>query len=136
MQRYVVGFAFSRDKSQVLLIEKRRPQWQAGFLNGVGGKVEAEEGFPDAMVREFSEETGIGAGGEWRHFLTVIGHDYEMWVFATVADVLRARTCTDEPVHVVRVADVPNLPVLPNLRWMVPMALDTKIVGPVKIHVI
>ena len=39
MQEYVCGLLFSVDRTRVLLIRKRRPAWQAGRLNGVGGKV-------------------------------------------------------------------------------------------------
>ncbi len=39
MKLYVVGFMFTEDEKQVVLIEKKRPEWQAGKLNGVGGKI-------------------------------------------------------------------------------------------------
>lgn len=56
--KYVLGFAFYQD--QVLLIRKTRPKWQAGLLNGIGGKVESfDENNQVAMRREFVEETGI-----------------------------------------------------------------------------
>lgn len=35
--RYVVGFCFNSDLSQIILIEKNKPEWQKGYLNGVGG---------------------------------------------------------------------------------------------------
>lgn len=53
---YVLGFAFSRDLKQVALIRKKRPEWQAGKLNGIGGKVNINEVPILAMVREFQEE--------------------------------------------------------------------------------
>ena len=34
---YACGFLFSDDRRHVVLIRKRRPAWQAGKLNGVGG---------------------------------------------------------------------------------------------------
>jgi 8-oxo-dGTP diphosphatase len=43
MQTYACGFLFSLDRTRVLLIRKRRPAWQAGRLNGVGGKIEPGE---------------------------------------------------------------------------------------------
>jgi 8-oxo-dGTP pyrophosphatase MutT (NUDIX family) len=43
---------------RVLLIEKKRPTWQAGRLNLVGGKVEPNETILAAAQREFLEETG------------------------------------------------------------------------------
>lgn len=58
---YVLGFMFNEDESKVLLIMKNRPAWQAGKLNGVGGKIEAGETPIQAMEREFAEETGFVA---------------------------------------------------------------------------
>src|SRR5205823_2965059 len=40
---YACGFLFSADRAQVLLIRKRRPVWQCGKFNGIGGKLEAAE---------------------------------------------------------------------------------------------
>lgn len=57
---YVLGFAFHPYHHSVLLITKNRPQWQAGLLNGIGGRVEStDKTLEDAMVREFREETGV-----------------------------------------------------------------------------
>jgi hypothetical protein len=38
-QDYVVGFLFRNNLSEVALIKKDRPAWQAGHLNGIGGKL-------------------------------------------------------------------------------------------------
>lgn len=58
---------FSDDRRQVVLIRKKKPAWQAGKLNGVGGKINQGEGARPAMVREFEEETGILVGeADWR----------------------------------------------------------------------
>lgn len=56
---YVCGFAFSEDGDLVYLIEKKRPNWQLGCLNGIGGGVDIDEEPINAMVREFEEETGV-----------------------------------------------------------------------------
>ena len=56
---YVLGFMFNEAESKVLLVWKNRPAWQAGKLNGVGGKIEAGETPVQAMNREFAEETGF-----------------------------------------------------------------------------
>lgn len=39
MIRYVCGFMFNNLKSSVVLIRKKRPEWQNGMFNGVSGKV-------------------------------------------------------------------------------------------------
>jgi 8-oxo-dGTP pyrophosphatase MutT (NUDIX family) len=67
---YVTGFAFGCDGNGVLLIRKQKPAWQAGKLNGVGGKVEEFDWcLAEAMRREFQEETGIETTIEqWSYF--------------------------------------------------------------------
>ena len=40
MQKYSLGFVFDLPVEKVLLIEKQRPEWQKGKLNGIGGKIE------------------------------------------------------------------------------------------------
>lgn len=81
---YSLGFAFSPDHSRVLLIKKTRPEWQAGLLNGVGGKVEQDESTHDAMVREFKEETNIDTVPEnWAEFGLHSGPGYELRLFST-----------------------------------------------------
>lgn len=66
---YVLGFAFSHTMRSVVLIEKLKPDWQAGKLNGVGGKIEPGENAYDAMAREFFEETGWAISyGDWHLF--------------------------------------------------------------------
>ena len=59
MQNYVVGFLFNKDETQVALVRKNRPEWQAGNLNGIGGKMEVGETTNECMQREFKEETGL-----------------------------------------------------------------------------
>lgn len=66
MNRYVLGFAFTPD-NRVALIQKRKPAWQAGRWNGIGGKIEGAETPVLAMSREFQEETGVYIAPElWR----------------------------------------------------------------------
>jgi 8-oxo-dGTP diphosphatase len=57
--KFVVGFAFSKTSNKYLLVEKLRPKWQEGCLNGIGGKIEPGELPMDAMDRECLEETGL-----------------------------------------------------------------------------
>ena len=46
------------DETQVALVLKDHPDWQAGKLNAIGGKISNAETPTNAMVREFAEETG------------------------------------------------------------------------------
>lgn len=58
-KHYVLGFAFNKAKTKVILIKKNRPLWQKDKLNGIGGKIEPKEKRFQAMIREFLEETGV-----------------------------------------------------------------------------
>ena len=129
---YVAGFLFSFDRRRVLLIQKNRPRWQAGKLNGVGGKIEAGETPLDAMRREFREEAGID-GLTWEEFATLGGPDFKVHFFAAFGDqISTARQTTDECLIVARVTTIQTLAVIPNLRVLIPLALDESgIVKPV-----
>ena len=58
-----VGFIFSHDLDKVLLISKKRPAWQKGRLNGVGGHLNEEElsalNFISGWAREVKEEINL-----------------------------------------------------------------------------
>lgn len=117
-------------------MRKSRPAWQKGRMNGPGGKVEPGEEFLAAMVREFKEETGLDVPAEsWRHTITQMGPDYELRFYSTcAADLRQARTTTDEPLFVLRVDNLHKLNVIPNLRWMIPLCLDTDVKHPVLVQ--
>jgi len=134
--RYVVGIAFAEDLRTVLFIRKNRPEWQAGLLNGVGGKVEPGEDFLPAMVREFREETGLTVPPEkWCHVVTYFGPDYEMRFFYTATDdVFDAQDMTDEPLERHDIGALMGIPVIPNLRWVVPLCLDRNLALPVVVR--
>lgn len=131
--RYVLGFAFSLDRSEVALIRKDHPEWQAGKLNGVGGKVEAGERPLDAMRREMWEEAGLWIATRtqgWHQIGALRGTDAEGWSWDVAVFECRtaylhmARSRTDEEVEVVPTEAVPELEVVHNLRWLVPFAAD------------
>jgi 8-oxo-dGTP diphosphatase len=126
MQRYVAGFLFSENGSSVALVLKRRPSWQAGKLNGIGGKVEEGESVPSAMEREFREEAGVDFYG-WVPFVRLWRADtWEVFFYVGRSQVIEAvRTMTDEPIVVVD-TDLVCLrnDIVPNLKWLIPMALN------------
>lgn len=67
MSNFVLGFAFDVKTGGVVLIRKTHPEWQAGKLNGIGGRIEPGEQPLQAMVREFEEETGVTTDPtQWR----------------------------------------------------------------------
>lgn len=134
MRRWVCGFLFDEPAHYVMLIRKNRPEWQAGKLNGIGGKVEPGEALPAAMRREFHEETGVRVAPAG----TVDGHHFAdlCWeegivhffrAFAPLATLERCRSMTDESVerHIVHKLGMPGPGldnVVPNLLWLVPLA--------------
>jgi len=129
--RYVVGFLLVEGMPSVLLIRKKRPQWQAGRLNGPGGKVEPGETFLDAMRREFEEEIGVRVE-RWEHFVTLRGEEkagqpYEVAFFRGSVTLGGAHYIIDdarqyeEQPEWVRTDPLPS-DVLPNLRFLIPMA--------------
>jgi len=128
---YVLGFMFNQDYSQVLLVLKNRPKWQAGKFNGIGGHVEPGETPEIAMSREFHEEVGHQTTpGSWRH-LGSIGRerDFCCHILAQRLDVLDLVAMvpmlkTDEPVVVGFPGSLPPN-VIPNLRWIIPMVIDS-----------
>jgi 8-oxo-dGTP diphosphatase len=135
MTEYVLGFMFGfyGGKKRVLLVEKSSPEWQRGKYNGVGGKIEQSESALDAMVREFSEETGINTSGDdWSERLTMQGADWQVKVFVAEGPIYIARQTSpkDRPIKV----EIDALPssIIPNLRWIVPFLCDAE---EIKAHV-
>ncbi len=128
MKRYVIGFAFFNGK--VVLIRKNRPAWQAGKLNGVGGKIEDGESGFDAMAREFYEEAGVlMRPHRWRHVLEMQWPEASVLVFSAFLTPLEAslvRTKTDE-----EISWHPELPVpmdtISNLHYIIPLCKEYSI---------
>src|SRR5438067_567363 len=126
-QHYACGFLFSEDRTRVVLIRKHRPPWQAGKLNGVGGKLERDEIAPQAMRREFREEAGVDIDS-WQHILTLSGKDWAGHFFRAFGDIDAARSLTDEKLEIHRIHELPR-DTIPNLRWMIPLMLDDEPAG-------
>lgn len=129
--KYVVGFAFTPEESRVWLIRKERPKWQRGLLNGVGGKIEDGETPLEAMVREFKEEAGLEIR-EWDPVvrLSILGNGAVIYFFRTFLDKgQKPSTQEDEPIRDYHVSDMQILRTIPNLHWLVPLALDNDVSG-------
>jgi 8-oxo-dGTP diphosphatase len=121
MKRWVAGFLF-RDGRDVALVLKTHPAWQAGKLNGVGGKVEGAESPLEAMRREFEEEAGAKVE-DWREFAVLNVEAGAIHFFAAHGD-YELESLTDEAVSWHPLSELATLPVIPNLRWLIPLALD------------
>lgn len=126
---YVAGFLFSTDTRQVALISKKKPEWQAGKLNGIGGSYNKKESPLGAMVRKFYEETGFYQP-EWTYFCSKTGlsaDQTESWrvkFFISFGDLTRIKHTSDEKPVICDVANLPADKVLPDVRWLIPMALS------------
>lgn len=122
-REYVAGFLFNESGEQVILVRKNRPQWQAGFYNGVGGKIEPGELPAAAMMREGIEE--IGVNPEWSPYARVSYHEHVLHFFAARDQLafLDARALTDELiVRVYSSLTQRQHMVIPNLRFLIPLA--------------
>jgi len=121
-RKYVVGFLFDPTLSLVVLIRKLRPGFQAGLLNGVGGKVELGETGYQAINREFFEEAGI-PDLPWKHYLTLNTPNSHLEFFSAIGNVHNVTTILDEEVAVYEVLDVMDrCDTMPNIRWCIQMA--------------
>ena len=125
-KEWVAGFLFTENYRKVALIRKARPEWQAGKLNGVGGKVEAGEFPAAAMAREWYEEAGLPEH-EWREFCQLEWAQGTVHFFAayTVTETDTFIKDTDEPVAWYYVADAIKYEnTIPNLAWLLRLASD------------
>lgn len=129
---YVLGFLFLNNRRSVVLIRKNKPEFQAGKLNGVGGRIESGEHPYAAMVREFLEETGKSTTpSTWRKFAILEFAGATVYCFSAHGDrsglLIGSNSPTDEQVNVYFVDwlhEAPMNDIMPNLRWLVPMALS------------
>lgn len=132
--RYVAGFLFDtdhrpghRELTRVALIRKSKPEWQAGLLNGIGGKIEGEEAPEDAMAREFREEAGLAIPKDhWKYYAVLGGDDWSVSFFACYGNVDALRTLTDEVIEIELLRDITPLrkDMIENLPWLIALALD------------
>lgn len=130
MTDFVAGFMFTPDRRQVALVEKNRPIWQAGLLNGIGGKIETFDASPvAALCREFDEEAGVQTQpDEWQQIATLdvigLGTVYFFRAFSSKAHGMKAGT--DEAVGLYDAHPLPEN-VIANLKWLIPLSLDENI---------
>ena len=126
---YVVGFLCNKDRDIVVLIDKHRPTWQKGKINGVGGHIEPGETPVAAMQREFREEAGLDVG-DWELAVEMTGGTWKVYFFVATGPAMNAMTQTDEEVVIAWIGMLPPR-VLPNLHWLIPLCLDLDIEKPV-----
>ncbi len=127
VQKYVLGFVFNFDRTQVAFIRKNRPKWQAGMLNGIGGKIEENETPFEAMIRECKEESTVSIN-EWKNFAKFTGDWGEVECFRAFHESLIQLKCPEsEEIEVHNVSDLHNQHLSPNLHFLILMALDDNV---------
>jgi 8-oxo-dGTP diphosphatase len=146
-KEYVLGFAFSKDKNHIVLIEKQKPNWQKDMFNGVGGKVETFDKKPIyAMIREFKEETGVDTNiTHWGQMFAkmvfnddVMGGKAVVYCYRMSNDIIfDCKTMETEKIHILSTEQTSFLgydsiigkPCLKNLQVLIPMAADEDFIG-------
>jgi 8-oxo-dGTP diphosphatase len=130
---YVAGFAFDDVLQRVVLIEKTKPDWQKGKLNGVGGKVEGSDtSLAYAMEREFQEETSVKVDKDrWKLFSTLNCNTWRVKFFVaklTPEEMLNLKTTTEETVtvrHFTSIQDIDDRSsLMSNIPWLTQMAYN------------
>ncbi len=127
MTNYVLGFLFRDSRTSVVLIRKRKPKWQDGLLNGIGGKIEVGESPYEAMVREFREECGVDTSKSgWREYAEMSGDDFKVFCLkACDSDAWRqVGTVEVEKVECHHPDLLNQQDCVSNLLWLIELALD------------
>lgn len=135
----------------ILLVTKRRPQWQYGKLNGPGGEVKDGETLTEAASRELLEETGLRVTPDkWRFACTItsgqssvvfVKHEYPKGEFAPVLAPFNPAEAESRGLEFFAWYPAAKLPqpdaetgcggCVSDLYWLVPFALDARLVPPV-----
>lgn len=126
MKKYTVGFIFNENMDKVLLIHKLVPTWQAGKINGLGGKIEEGEDSLTCIAREIQEESGLITEKEsWEFICNMHSPDFNIDTFGYIykGDMNDAKSMEAEQVEWF---DVNNLPenVIGNLKCLIPLTID------------
>lgn len=124
---YVLGFIFSTDLKRVALLRKDRPEWQAGKLNGIGGKLEKDELPLDGMVRECQEETGLFISEDnWNYFAVFDGEHHQVHCFKTIYNTIEDLVCPEsENIEYISLDNLHNENLMDNVKYLIPMALSS-----------
>lgn len=132
---YVCGFMFSENLKWIALINKIKPEWQFGKLNGIGGKIKHDKlEWPiNAMIREFFEETGVQTTkADWRMFcLYELKSNSDVYFFVGSSDKVHYVKTKEEEIVLLKEFALLKAThfgsCMPNLAWLIPMALDLNV---------
>lgn len=143
MQMYTVGIVFDPTGRTVLIEKRRGPANVVGKWNGPGGKVELGESVEANVIRELHEETGLVLTNP-RHMLMLTGYtgndvfpSWEVYFYrfdVSIELLDTAHAMTDEPVMLCPINMLGSLPVVDNLRWIVPFMWNPTVVVPLTFY--
>lgn len=135
MKEYVLAFIFDKnrydtERAAVLLLKKRKPEWQAGKYNGIGGKIEKGENSGFAAYREWKEETKTELPqSAFKLFGEMTGPDWRVYLYTGESGELELAVNNDEPVRITPIGYLEklakkdkclhNVPFLVELSWAV-----------------
>jgi 8-oxo-dGTP diphosphatase len=132
---YVLVLPFSDDRTSLLLVRKEKgPAILKGLWNGVGGKIEPDEAPIHAAVREFSEETGMVIHESILRRLTTLWcdntkiHVFYCFIPLPISSLPVANDVGEvfglHRISSFTLGDASAKNAVPNLLWMIPLALQ------------
>jgi ADP-ribose pyrophosphatase len=133
MLEYTVSLAI--DSECVALVKKKKPEWQLGKFNGIGGHVENNETIERANIREFYEETAYASSKfSWKHFATfqndVINPNIKVHFFVSnniKLNELSKENDRGEKIELISISQIfqnLDMPLVPHLQLAMFMALN------------
>jgi len=126
VNNWVLGFMFDHSYDYVMLVKKKKPAWQAGRWNGVGGSIEEGEMPDEAMRREFMEEIGVPCY-RIRETVKMLGPFGFLHIFRGSYSgnelAMQDNNCGEEEWKAWPTFDLPEN-VISNLRWLIPIQLS------------
>jgi 8-oxo-dGTP diphosphatase len=126
MIKATLGFIYTPLLDQVLLIQKSKPVFHKGLLNGLGGKTDPGETAAQCIAREVQEESGLVIQEEdWLQIGSLKWTEWSVDVLVAKysGDQNKALSLTGDPVTWYETNKLPAN-VVSNLNWLIPLGID------------
>lgn len=117
-QEYVLGII--NDGKRTLLIKKNRPEWQKGFYNAIGGKIEPNETPLEAIKRETEEECGLVISNWIKATKEVHFNGGVIYIFKALIspeEIIKFKSITDEEVNIFNKKELDNINIIDDLIY-------------------
>lgn len=126
IEQVSIGFLFSEDSKYVSLMKRNFPEFDNEILlTGIGGHVDEDESYGEAMVREFKEEAGLLIDS-WKPFAYLQrGTSLQVNFYKAFSD--KIFEITNKEKDMARFYPVEQLHIFksyPNVKYLVYSALD------------